>query len=195
MLYYQSMYKILKTRKEETHPNLKLIFHFFSTFSLLDRVTLSRSSFVQTNIFSKKKTLSLFWLFSTWYIFSTTFIPDMSIFFLPIFNNPKVFFWRKRIKHSFFRIFFYSKWNTILLRKKKWNEKLLFFVFFSKIQNIFFLFRPKSNFQVLMTSWNLLTQKQENIFSIFSLQKINTNVSNLLTYKRNIRTEVSLHVS
>ena len=94
-------------------------------------------------------------------------------------------------KKNFFFLF-YSKWNTILLRER--NGMKFFCIFFKDSKHIF-LFWPKSNFQVLMTSWNLLTQKQENIFFNFFLQKINTNAFTLLTCKRNIRTEVSLHVS
>ena len=142
MLYYQNMYKILKTMKEKKeHFNLNLIFHFFN-FHFFGRVTLSRSSFIQQTFFYKK-TSPFFLSFSTWYIFLTTFYSRQNLFFVL----------KKTNKTPVFSIFlFYSKWNTILLRERN-GMKNYFFVFFSEIVNTFFFVLTRVKFfRILMKS-------------------------------------------
>ena len=68
----------------------------------------------------------------------------------------KYFFSKKTNTTLIFLIFFYSKINYPIMRKEQ-NEEPFFLYFFSRIQNTFFWFWQKSNFRVLMTSWNLLT--------------------------------------
>ena len=150
--------KLLKTRKKETHLNLNLIFLFFSTFSLLGRVTLSRSSFIQTNIFSKKNSFSFSIILNMVYFFQQLLFQTEHhhhIFFINfrltlkniffeeneydthflnfLFNIPKYIFWRKWTRHSlsiFFK-FFYCKQNIILffLQRNKIKNFIFFCIF------------------------------------------------------------------
>ena len=161
MLYHQSVHNNLKTKRERKHISNLInffIFQFFSTFSLLGRVTLSRSSFIQTNIFRKKT------------LFQHLFILDMSSFFFANFQLPKnIFFWRKRIRHSFFSNFFnlLFKIKHYLTSRKKQSGKLYFFVFFflRNSKYIFFVLTRVKFFN--FTNFSLNTK---NIFCFFFVE-------------------------
>ena len=143
MLYYQSMHKNFEYKERKKHISNLIqfffIFQFFSTFSLLGRVTLSRSSFIQTNIFRKKKTLFFFIIFNMAF-FSTPFIPDMSVFFVNFQLLKNIYFFLKKMNKtlvfSIFHLLFKVKHHPT--SRKKQNEKL--FIFFQNLKTYFFCF-------------------------------------------------------
>ena len=99
---------------------------------------------------------------------------------------------------SFLFFIFYSKQNTILFRDRN-RIRNHFFVFFSEIQNTFFVVLTKVRFSNPNDVMKFINTKTKNpfFFNFLSLQKNPQHVY-LLYYqpaKRNIRTDVSLHVS
>ena len=157
-------------RREKHISNLIRFFiaNFLVELYYLNHLLFKQAFFIKTS----------FWLFSTRYISfkQHIFILDRT-FFYPF--QKYFFFGRKRTRHLFFAFLFKIKHYPIT--RKKQNEKP-FFLYFSEIQNTFFCFDKSQIFRVLMTLWNLLTQKQENFFFNFSLQKITTHV-HLLYYQ------------
>ena len=169
-------------RKKHT-SNLIQFFHFsfFGSGHTIPIIIYSTSIFLQ-------KDFLFFFHFQHDIFFFTTFYSRQNLFFVL----------KKTNKTPVFSIFYFIQNETLSYCEKETEWKIVFFCIFFKDSKHIFLFRPKSNFQVLMTSWNLLTQKQENIFLIFSFltEKSTTHVSALLsTCKKNIRTEMSFHVS
>ena len=132
------------------------------------------SIFYFSKFFQEK--LLFFFIFNMTFFFISSFLFQTCKFFFCqfSFNTQKIFFQRKRIWHSFFDFssfhFFYSKVKHYPITRKEQNEKL-FFCIFSRIQNTFFWFWQESNLRILLTSCNLLTQKEKLLFSFFFLQK------------------------
>ena len=137
MLHYQSMHKNFENRKK----HISNLIWFFSNFHfLVESHYLDPSLFKQT-VFCKRKLPLFFLSFSTLYLFLQHLISDMSVFFFANFQSPKKYiFWRKRIRHSFFRFFFHFlfKVKHHPISRKKQNEKLYFFIF-QKFKTHFFV--------------------------------------------------------
>ena len=142
MLYHWSVHNKLKTKKERKHISILIrffhfsIFFFFLTFSLLGRVILSRSSFIQTSIFVKTS----FWsFFNMVHFFNKPFYSrqDNIFFSFSIFS-----IFLKKTNETFISSFFYSKINYPITRKEQ-NEN----PFFSRIQNTFFGFDKSQIFE------------------------------------------------
>ena len=117
--------------------------------------------------------------------FQHFFIPDMS-FFLSIFIQHSRNIFSKAL--VFFCLLFKIKqhpteWETIFL-----------YIFSSKIKTHFFVL-TKVKFLNFNYVRKFITTKIGKYFFNFFLENHNTRVFALLTCKRNIRTEVSLHVS
>ena len=142
MLYYQSMHdETLKKRQERKHlsnPSPHLFCKFFH------RVTLSRSSFIHTSIFSKKLLFDYFQ--HGIFIYNSLFIPNMSFF------SPLSFDIKKKIlkeneydTHFFnFSIFIQSKTPSYFEEETEWKT-IFFCIFSSEIPNIFF-WQVRKNF-------------------------------------------------
>ena len=86
--------------------------------------------------------------------FSTPFYSWHVIIFLLIFKSSKeiLFFWRKWIRHSFFRFvssFIQNKTLPYFEKETKWET---IFLCFSKIQNTHFLFWQSQIFRILISS-------------------------------------------
>ena len=135
MLYHQSVHNNLKTRRERKHISNLIQFFHFSFFWSGHTIPIIIYS---TSIFFAKR-LPLFH-FQHDIFFLTTFYSRQDLFL----------FWRKWTRHPFFQ-FFYSKWNTILLRKRNGMTNY-FLYFFSKNSKCTFLFWQESIFWILMTS-------------------------------------------
>ena len=131
MLYFLSMHK--KTlKKNDSKENTYLIqVHIF--------FILSRSSFIPTSIFRKN---FFFIIFNMTFFLSTPFIPDMSVFFCQFSITQKyIFFWRKRIRHSFFQFFssfIQNKTLPYFEKETEW-ETIFFCIFFKKFKIHFFV--------------------------------------------------------
>ena len=125
MLYHQSVHTNLKTMRERKHiSNLIQFFHFSIFFNIFT--------------FRSSHTISIL-LYSTHFFVKTFFFFKHGIF---SFNNSYLFY-TCQFQHSkiiiifsIFRLLFKIKHHPI--SRKKQDEKL-FFVFFSKIQNTFFV--------------------------------------------------------
>ena len=97
------------------------------------------------------------------------------------------------MRHSFPH-FFYSKINYPITRKEQ-NEQT-FFVFFQRFKTHFFDFDKSQFLGPNHVIQFIDTKTKKHFFLIFLIENHNTRVSALLlTCKRNIRIEVSLHMS
>ena len=146
-------------------------------------------------LFNKHFFIKTFFLsFSTWYIFyQLLFIPDMSVFFLSIFNHPKILFFLKKMNKtlvfSIFHLLFKIKHHPT--SSKKQNEKLFFCIFFRNSKYIFCFDKSQIFRHKIYQHKN-----RKAFFSTFLTENHDTRVSALLsTCKRNVRTDVSFHVS
>ena len=123
----------------------------------------------------------LLFLYSTWYYFFTTaiYFKHVSVFFFFChfsFDTQKIFFSKKTdmtLIFFYFSPFYFFIQNKILSYYKKGTEwKTTFFLyFFQEFKTHFFWFWQESNFRVLITSCNLLTQKRKTSSFIFSYRK------------------------
>ena len=144
MLYHWSVHNKLKTKKERKHISILIrFFHFsifFLTFSLLGRVILSRSSFIQTSIFVKTS----FWSFFNMVHFFTSHFYS---------RQDTHFFYR----FQFFNFFEENEWDIhflIFLFKNKlsyYEKGTEWKPFFFKDSKHIFWFWQESNFRVLIT--------------------------------------------
>ena len=163
MLYHQSVHNNLKTKRERKHiSNLINFFVFqFLIFSLLGRVTLSRSYFIQTNIFFAKRL----------FLFLITF--NMVYFQQPFILDKTPFFWRKRIRHPFF---YFIQNETLSYCEKKNGMKNYFLYFFGNWKHIFLFWQESnfSNFNEVMKFIDTTTRKC--FLKIFFWQKTTTHV-------------------
>ena len=153
---------------------------------------------MQTSIFRKKK----FDHFSLWYIFFTMpFYSRQDIFFCQFsFNTQRIFSvfqsFQENEYDTHFSIFVFFKIKYYPITGKKQNEKPFFLYFFFKLKTHFFFVLTRVKFSSPNHVMQFIDTKRKTSFFIFSYRKITTRVSALLsTCKRNIRTEVSLHVS
>ena len=138
MIYYRSMHKRNLEEKGRKKHILILSDFSFSQFSLLDRVILSRSSFIQTNIFRKRK--QLFFHFQHHHFLTTFFYSRHVIFFATFRLTLKNYFFEENEYDThffnFFRFLFKIKHHPI--SRKKQNEKPFFCIFSLEIPNTFF---------------------------------------------------------
>ena len=118
-------------QKFEDRERKKHIFNlirFFFNFHFFDQVTLSRSSFIQTNIFCKKLFFSI--IFNTAY-FNNNFLFQMESFFL--FNIPKYIFFEENeqdVHFQFFNFLLQIKYHLIFLQRNKVENFFFFCIFF-----------------------------------------------------------------
>ena len=135
------------------------------------------------------------------FFYQHLFIPNMSFIFLSLFiQHSKIFFLKKTNKTHFFNFSFFFKIKHHPISIKKHNENP-FFVFSQKFKHIFLQVRIKF-FESQRRRKIYWYTKRKTFFYSFSIilffftENRNTCVSALLsTCKRNMRTEVSLHVS
>ena len=109
MLYYQSMHKNLEDKERKKHNSKLDRFFIFFKFSLFGRVTLSRSSFIQTSIFRKNPFFFYHFQHGIFFL-SIAFYSRHVSFFANFQSTPKMSFSKKTNMTLIFLIFhFYSK--------------------------------------------------------------------------------------
>ena len=182
------MIKLWKKRQKRKHLS-NLSPHLFCKFS--HRVILSRSSFIQTSIFRKNFSF-FFGHFQHGIFFINSFYSRYVKFFVN-FQITKSIFLKKAnntLVFSIFSSFIQSKTPSYFEKETEWET--IFFLFFKNSKHIF-LFWQESIFFNFNDVIKFINIKQD---LFFFTENHNTRVSALLlTCKRNIRTEVSLHVS
>ena len=173
--------KIWRQENKKHNSNLNRFFSIFFYFHfLVESHYLDPSLFKQT-FFCKRKLSLFFIIFNTVFFFNISF--QTCQFFFANFQSPKNFFFIQNKTPSYFE------------KETEW-ETIYFFCIFLEIENIFFLFWQESNFMNLNKTIKFINTKTRSFFLFFLQKKNDTRVSTLLlTYKRNVRTEVSLHVS
>ena len=137
MIYYQSVHKNFEDKKKKKRISNLICFFSIFQISLFGRITLSRSFFIQINIFEKKLLLFLI-------VFKHR--TSSSQFFLPIFVwHSKYFFEKNEYDTHLFNFSFFIQ-NKLSSYFEKEKERKSFFCIFSEIKNTFFVLTSKSQF-------------------------------------------------
>ena len=158
MLYYLSMHKNPEDKERKKHNFILNRFFYFFKFSFFGRVTLSRSSFIQTSIFVKTS----FWSFFNMVLFFTRPFYSRQDFFLPF---SKYFFLKKTNKTFISSFFIQNKLSSYFEKETEWET---IFCVFSKIQNTLFLLWQGSNFVNLNKTIKFInTKTRKPFFLIF----------------------------
>ena len=135
MLYFQTMHnEALRINDKNEDTCLIRVHIFFANFLFesycLDHLLFQQAFFVKTFSFSTP--------FYSWHVI---------IFFYIFHSTHKIFFWRKRIRHSFFLFFIQNKTPSYFEKETEWET--IFLYFFSKIQNTFFCFDKSQIFLIM----------------------------------------------
>ena len=125
---------------------------------------LDPSLFKQT--FFVKENFPFFLSFSTLCFFNNISFQTCQFFFVN-FQLPKniYFFWRKRIRHSFFQFFSsFIQNKTLPYFEKETEWETIFFVFFFRNLKYIFLFWQESNFPNFNDVIKFINTKQDLLF-------------------------------